>query len=112
MTETDETTEYLVSLTPHLWAIAIVFFGAGDLITTFAGLPLQSTVEVGPLAAHVYQQFGAGIMVVLKAAVISGAYVLWRVVPSPQRVGIPLGLSTLGVLVTIWNLSVLYAVHV
>lgn len=103
--------DYLVALSPHIWAIAIVFYGIGDLVTTLVGLPLEPTAEVGPLAASLYEQYGPGSMVVLKAGVFVGAYLLWRLVPSPQRIGVPLGLSALGVLVTIWNSSIIYAVY-
>ena len=90
-----------------LWLVAVAFFGIGDLVTTAIGLQLQYVVEVGPVVGDVIRIYGATAMVWLKVLVFALCYVLWRVVPAPHRVGVPLGLAVLGVLVTLWNLVVL-----
>lgn len=102
--------DYLAGLTPHFWSVTIVFFGVGDLITTRIGLSIDRVIETGPIAAIAYQQFGLVSMVPLKFAVLVGAYIAWLHVPAPHNIGIPLGLAVLGVLVTLWNLSILFAV--
>jgi hypothetical protein len=98
----------LVAHTPHLWALALVFFGAGDLVTTVLGVEVGRAVELGPVATLVFPH-GYLWLVGLKATTIGGAYLLWRLSPEPHGVGIPLGLATLGVLVSTWNAAVLFA---
>ncbi|MDR5672513.1 hypothetical protein RH858_05030 [Halalkaliarchaeum sp. AArc-GB] len=90
-----------------LWLVAVAFFGIGDLVTTAIGLQLQYVVEVGPVVGEVIKIYGATAMVWLKVLVFVLCYGLWRIVPEPHRVGVPLGLAVLGVLVTLWNLVVL-----
>lgn len=91
----------------HLWLYSVVFFGLGDLLTTSLGLGPGGAVEINPVAASVSQQFGFGAMIALKLATLGGCYAIWQVTPRPHRDGIPLGLASLGVLVTSWNLHVL-----
>ena len=90
-----------------LWLVAVAFFGIGDLVTTGIGLQLQYVVEAGPVVGDVILAHGASAMLWLKVLVFAVCYGLWRVVPAPHRVGVPLGLAVLGVLVTLWNLGVL-----
>jgi len=108
--ETREETTGFDSLTAHLWVGAVVFFCVADLLTTAIGLPLEGIVEIGPVAAILYEQFGFPVMVVLKLAALAVAYLFWELVDHPHNIGIPLGLYTVGVLVTAWNLALLLAV--
>jgi hypothetical protein len=91
----------------QLWAIALLCFGAGDVVTTTVGLRLGGVIEIQPLAARIFRYSTLAAMLSLKAAVFGGCYVLWRRVPEPHCVGVPLGLATLGVAVVTWNLHVL-----
>lgn len=91
----------------HLWVFAIIFFGFGDTATTVIGLQSAYVVEVGPLIAPIIRKHGIPAIMVLKLATFGICYVIYRLVPSPHHVGVPLGLATLGVLVTGWNLIVL-----
>lgn len=91
----------------RLWLVSVLFFGLGDLVTTSIGLGTVGVVETSPVAAALFEQFGFGAIVALKTGTLGGGYGLWRVVPRPHRDGIPLGLASLGVLVTTWNLHVL-----
>lgn len=95
---------------PGLWTMAIAFFGVGDLLTTAIGLSFQRPVEAGPMTAIAIDHYGLQIVVPLKLLTIALAYLLWRHTPSPQDIGVPLGLATLGVLVTLWNLTILVVV--
>lgn len=95
-----------------LWIVAIAFFGVGDLVTTVVGLRLQQIAEVGPYVDVVIQAHGVPAMVGLKLLVFVLCWSLWRLVPPPHRVGVPLGLAVLGVLVTLWNTGVLATVVV
>ena len=99
--------DILVSQERFLWVVAVVFFGIGDLVTTAVGLQLQYVVEAGPVVGDVIRAYGTSAMLWLKVLVFAICYVLWRVVPAPHRVGVPLGLAALGVLVTGWNVFVM-----
>jgi hypothetical protein len=92
---------------PILWLGAIALFGVGDVLTTGIGLGLEGIREAGPLTSVVIERYGLFSMVVTKAGILCGGYALWRVAPRPSRVGIPLGLTVLGIVVIGWNLSVI-----
>lgn len=102
-----EPIERLAARTTALWAISAVFFVVGDLVTTSVGFMMGNVVEVGPLVAPVIRSHGIGVMIPLKVAAVGLCYLLWRATPSPHDLGVPLGLATLGVLVTGWNAVVL-----
>jgi uncharacterized membrane protein len=90
-----------------LWAVALLCFGAGDVMTTTVGLRMSGVVELHPLAAHLFRDSGLGAMIALKTAVFGGCYLCWKRVPEPHSVGVPLGLAILGVAVVAWNVRVL-----
>lgn len=89
-----------------LWTLAVAFFVTGDLLTTSVGVSSGQIAEVGPLGDPIVSRYGVLGMVALKIAVIALSYLAWRIVPDPERVGIPVGLLLIGVLVTLWNLFV------
>lgn len=89
------------------WPLSILFYGVGDLVTTGIGLGPGGLVEVNPVAVSLGAQFGFPALVALKLGTLGACYAIWRVVPRPHRDGIPLGLVSLGVLVTAWNIHVL-----
>lgn len=91
---------------PLLWLIAIAFFGIGDVVTTAVGLSMAAVHEAGPVTSLFLDQYGLLAMVAVKFAVFGGFYLLWRLAPRHYRVGVPLGLALLGVLVVWWNLLV------
>lgn len=103
----DEGLDWLVERTRALWLGAILFFGFGDLITTTVGLVTGWAAEAGLLAAMTIAEFGLASMLPLKLAAFAVCYLLWRLASDPHRVGVPLGLVALGVLVTAQNLYVL-----
>lgn len=88
---------------PHLWAAVVAFFVVGDLVTTVVGLTMTGLSEGGPLAAVVYERYGVGALVLMKPVAVAAFYLLWRVVPSPHDVGVPIALAAVGVLATAWN---------
>jgi hypothetical protein len=90
-----------------LWLVAVICFGAGDVLTTAVGLRLAGVVEVQPIAAHLFEYSVLWGMVLLKTAVFGGCYVVWRCAPEPYSVGVPLGLAALGTVVVAWNIHVL-----
>jgi len=89
-----------------LWTLAVAFFAVGDVTTTSVGLGLGRVVEVGPLAAPVVARHGVVAMAALKLVALGCCYLLYRLAPRPHGVGVPLGLATLGALVTGWNVAV------
>lgn len=90
-----------------LWLAAIAFFGIGDVLTTGIGLGIDGIREVGPLTGVVIEQYGPLSMVATKIGIFCSSYALWAVAPRPSRVGIPLGLTILGIVVVGWNLFVI-----
>lgn len=107
------TTHQAVSLldgaTAELWLIALIGFGVGDILTTVFGLSAGHLVEVGPFVAPIINRFGIIALVGLKICAFGIAGLLWRFTPRPHAVGVPLGLATLGTLVTGWNTYLLLA---
>lgn len=94
-----------------LWVLAVAFFGVGDLATTAAGLAVDPVVELAPTVRTVAEGWVLPVMVLLKGAVFALSYLLWRATPRPHDVGVPLGLATLGILVTGWNAVVLVVAY-
>ena len=97
----------LQGLQPALWVVVVAFFGVGDLMTTAIGVQISGIIEVGPVVAVVIEQYGIGGIVLLKLLTIGVSYGAWQVLPPPHRVGVPLGLAVVGVVVTGWNTVIL-----
>lgn len=91
----------------QLWVLVGLSFGLGDVVTTIVGLRLAGVYELQLIAASLFQYSVLGAMLVLKSIVFGSCFVLWTWTPRPHRFGVPLGLITLGVLVTTWNLHIL-----
>lgn len=90
----------------QLWGIAVVFYGIGDVVTTSVGLQLDGVYEAGPVAGVLIENFGLVSMLAVKVGLLVGFYLLWRSTTRPYRVGVPLGLAVVGVVVVWWNLTV------
>jgi hypothetical protein len=88
--------------------VGLLCFGVGDVVTTSAGLHAAHVTEVGPLVRPVVERYHLPGLVGLKLAVFGVCYLLYRLLPSPQDTGVPLGLATFGTAVVCWNLFVLY----
>ncbi len=101
--------DVLDDLRPLWWLGAVAFFVVGDLVTTFVGLQLQTVVEAGPVTAWLISGYGLGLILPVKLGVVAGLYGLYRVVPHPHSIGVPLGLCALGFVVTVWNGAVIVA---
>lgn len=101
--------ELVQSVSVELWIVTAVFFVAGDLLTTLAGLLRGGVAEVGPLVAPLMAEYGLVVMVPMKLLALLVCVLLWRLTPEPHAVGVPLGLAVFGVLVTGWNAGVILA---
>ncbi|QLH80352.1 hypothetical protein [Halosimplex pelagicum] len=88
------------------WLVGVLFFGLGDLATTWVGLG-AGLAERNPVAVALLGRYGLLALVVPKLLVLGGAYLVWRRMSRPARAGIPVGLAVLGVSVTGWNLWML-----
>lgn len=96
--------------TPRLWLAALATFGVGDLLTTGVGLTHPRIVEAGPVPELVLRQHGFAGLIALKALVFGALFVLWTRLPGPHRVGVPLAIALVGVVVVVWNGLVIAAV--
>lgn len=85
------------------WWAAVVFFGAGDLLSTALALVAGPVVEANPLVRSALAAYGFVGFVGLKLAAFALSYVAWRVVGTPNNVGVPIALTVLGVVFTAWN---------
>jgi len=92
------------------WPLAIAYYGIGDLLTTVLGIGFSRVTEIGVLAAPLFQQYGVVAFPVVKLALFACWYVAWRIMPGPYSLAIPLGLAVGGILVTVWNTTVLVVV--
>ncbi|MFA1609460.1 hypothetical protein [Halobellus rubicundus] len=108
-THSDSSIELLSGLTPLWWQGTIVFFLVGDVVTTLSGYHLHTVVEASPLVAWLINTYGLPLLVPLKVAVVAGFYGLYRIVPHPHSIGVPLALCMLGFVVTVWNGAVIVA---
>jgi len=86
-----------------VWIGVILFFVVGDIATTYIGLSLPFIGEAGPVAAPLYYSYGFGSLILLKVGFTGFMYLLWRQIGSLSRIGIPLGLATVGLFATVWN---------
>lgn len=85
-----------------LWVLAIVIFGIGDVVSTTVGLSLGA-VELHPVVGSVLSGPALGWLIALKALTLGICYVLWRLSRPPYRIGVPIGLTVMGIVVVAWN---------
>ncbi len=90
-----------------VWIAAIVLYGIGDTVTTFWGLSTGGVAEAGPIAGPVIEAYGRYSLLGIKAVVFPLFYLLWYVLRTPGRIAVPLALTVVGAIVTVWNLFVI-----
>ncbi|MFW6435745.1 MAG: hypothetical protein ACOCY1_05120 [Halovenus sp.] len=90
-----------------LWVTAVLCFGIGDLVTTSIGIQASHVTETGTLQKPLLQQFGPVSVPGLKLVVFAGFFACWRLLPRPHSLCVPLALTTVGALVTVWNVIVI-----
>lgn len=86
-----------------VWAVALLSYVGGDLVTTAVGLRYTPLAESGPLAAVLLAEAGFGGLLALKAWFVALMVILWASVPRPLSVSIPVGLALTGSAITLWN---------
>jgi hypothetical protein len=89
------------------WTIVLALYIVGDSVTTAVSLHGLGLAEANPLVAALVATVGVWGLLVAKLAAVLGYYLLWRALPSPYAVGVPLALATLGAAATGWNLIVM-----
>jgi hypothetical protein len=90
-----------------LWAVAVAFFGVGDLVTTLVGYSITGVTELSPVVKVLLEQHALLVLTGLKAAAFVGFFAIWKYVSWPYSIGVPLGLALLGVAVTAWNTGII-----
>lgn len=90
-----------------VWLSAVVLYGVGDTVTTYAGLTVGGIAEAGPIAAPLMAAHGQVALLAIKAATFALFYLAWRHLRTPGRVAVPFALATVGGVVTLWNLVVI-----
>lgn len=98
--------ELLVTRHRQVWVGGLLLYGVGDTATTFLGLSTGGIAEAGPVAAPPIETYGRVALLGVEAVTFAAFYALWRVLPTPGRVAVPLALATVGTVVTAWNLAV------
>ncbi|GGM33984.1 hypothetical protein GCM10009006_14330 [Haloarcula argentinensis] len=90
-----------------LWAVAVAFFGVGDLVTTLVGYSITGVTELSPVVKLLLERHALLVLTGLKAVVFVGFFAIWKYVSWPYSIGVPLGLALLGVAVTAWNTGII-----
>ncbi|MFB6299701.1 MAG: DUF5658 family protein [Halobacteriales archaeon] len=90
----------------RLWLLVILGYVVGDTVTTVLGLS-QGLSEANPFAVIAIGSGGVLGLVAAKLLVLGISVVIFIQVPDEWRIGVPIGLVTVGVLAVIWNISVL-----
>lgn len=101
------TTSDNIGINKQLWASAVSFFVVGDLITTYYGIKASHIHEANKIPHMMLHHGGFMYMVTVKILFVVAAFIVWRHLNEKYRVGIPLGLTLLGVVVTVHNILTL-----
>jgi hypothetical protein len=91
------------------WGAALILWGLGDLITTFIsmhyGFGVESTVVVNAIIQNVGHLGHVGFKMTIFAIFL----VIWKTLPMPYRMAVPIGFSAAGGILTVNNLNVILA---
>lgn len=91
-----------------LWAAAASTYVVGETVTTAYGINNAAVEEGHPLSADVLATGGITGMVLLKLAVFGAFYLGTKeLVPREWEHGVPIGLTVLGLVITMNNLTVI-----
>lgn len=88
-----------------LWALLVAFWGVGDTVTTYLAVTRYGGVERNPVPRRIFESFGVGAMVPMKALGVGLIYISWRVLEQHAVLSVVAlsGVVALGVAVTAWN---------
>jgi len=89
--------------TQSLWVLAIALYVVGDLVTTIYFIVEHGAVETHHFGSMAIDHLGLWMLVPLKFAAVGVCYAIYRIVPDPYPIGVPVGMILLGVFTSVWN---------
>jgi len=92
---------------PFAWLLAIALWGVGDWLTTYVSMTTGAGYETTPIVARTIAAYGHVGHAGFKLVVFVGLAVLYRVLPRPFRIAVPLGVAAAGAVLTVNNLGVI-----
>lgn len=90
------------------WVSGILLFGLGDFSTTVLGLYTKSLTEVNLIPNIIYNMLGVFGLLLIKIITLFVFYLFWKMSPKKYRIGIPIGITIVGIVITTWNLYLLF----
>ncbi len=94
----------------HAWVQAVLWFGLGDLATSWIGIHTNLARESVPIIAAAIADFGLAVMLPFKLLGFVIALAGWKLAPQPYALGIPICLAIVGIYLTGWNAYVILSV--
>lgn len=102
-----ETHRSLVAYERLIWIGAVLCYGIGDTLTTFWGLSTDGVDEAGPIAGPMMDAYGNLALLAIKAVLFLVFYAVWTRLETPARVAVPFALLVVGLVVSLWNLTII-----
>jgi len=90
------------------WVLAVALWGAGDWLTTWYSMTTGAGYESTPIIARTIAAYGHLGHAGFKLVVFVGLAVLYRILPRPFRLAVPLGVAVAGAKLTHNNLLVIF----
>jgi len=91
------------------WAFAVALWGVGDWLTTWYPMTSGAGYESTPIIARTISEFGHLGHAGFKLVVFVGLGILYRVLPRPYRIAVPIGVAVAGAKLTVNNIDVIAA---
>jgi len=94
---------------PWCWLLAVAFWGIGDWLTTAVSMRFGFGYETTPIVARTITTYGHVGHAGFKLVVFVGLAVLYRILPRPYRIAVPIGAAVAGAKLTANNVQVILA---
>lgn len=91
----------------NFWISGLLLFGLGDFSTTVLGLYTRNLTEINLIPHIIYNTLGVIGLLLIKIASLFGFYLFWRITPKKYQIGIPIGITIVGTIITAWNIYLL-----
>lgn len=92
-----------------LWVAAVLFWGVGDYVTTIISLEGGFGYETTEIVAYLIAEYGQLAHLGFNVAMFCGLALVWRALPRPFRIAVPVAFAVAGAILTIGNLQVIAA---
>jgi hypothetical protein len=89
--------------------MAVLFWGVGDYATTVVSMRYGVGYESTPGVAIIIREFGHLGHLGFKLAMFAAFAVIWRLLPRPFRIAVPVGFAVAGAVLSVGNLQVIAA---